>query len=212
MTPSDFAAAARVSRETLERLEKYDALLLERNARMNLVARSTIADRWRRHYLDSAQLFALIPPAAKSLVDLGSGAGFPGLILAAMGRERGLKVLLVESVKKKAAFLRDAAAAMGLDNVEVYADRIESLKLKPPDIVTARALAALPALLAYAHEITGKNTICLFLKGQDVGVELTEAARYWHMAVERRPSATANESSVLVIRNLTKKASRAPRV
>ena len=179
---------------------------------MNLVAASTIADRWRRHYLDSAQLFALIPPGARTLVDLGSGAGFPGLVLAAMGAERGLEVRLVESVKKKAAFLAEAAAAMALTNVVVHADRIETLRIPAPDVIAARALARLPMLLAHAHEIAGKATLCLFLKGQDVGVELTEASRYWQMTVESVPSATSAGSRILVVRQLRPKSGKVPRV
>ncbi|GAB4525113.1 MAG: 16S rRNA (guanine(527)-N(7))-methyltransferase RsmG [Amphiplicatus sp.] len=199
LTPEDFAKAADVSRETLDRLKAYDALLLDRAARHNLVARSTLPDRWRRHFLDSAQLYPLIPASAKTLVDLGSGAGFPGLVLAAMGAARGLQVALVESTGKKAAFLREAIAAMGLDNAAVIPQRIESITISPPDIITARALARLDKLLGYAHEIAGKSTLCLFLKGQDVEDELTEAAKYWHMKIARTASVTNPGSTVLAI-------------
>lgn len=208
LTPEGFAAAANVSRETLDRLLAFDALLLERSAKMNLVARSTLEDRWRRHYLDSAQLFALLPAGAKSLVDLGSGAGFPGLVLAAMGAQSGLSVLLVESTKKKAAFLTEAAAAMGLSNVSVIPERIESITISPPDAITARALASLAKLLAYAHEIAGQKTRCLFLKGQDVEAELTEAAKSWHMEVKTHPSATSAGSGVLEIASFAPRRAR----
>ena len=206
MTPEEFAAAAGVSRETMERLAAFDRLLLAESEKHNLVARSTLADRWRRHFLDSAQLFPLIPPAAKTLADLGSGAGFPGLVLAAMGRERGLRVLLVESIGKKAAFLRAAAAEMRLDTVAVIPQRIESATFSvEPDVIVARALASLEKLAGYAHRMQGKNTVCIFPKGQDVEVELTETAKSWHMEAERVASVTHPGSAILVLRRLAPK-------
>ncbi|MBY0421405.1 MAG: 16S rRNA (guanine(527)-N(7))-methyltransferase RsmG, partial [Parvularculaceae bacterium] len=177
MTAEAFAEEVGVSRETMARLERFDATLLAWSERMNLVARSTLPDRWRRHYLDSAQLLPLIPPDARTLVDLGSGAGFPGLVLAALTADRGLKVFLIESIGKKAAFLAEAAAAMGLESVVVLAQRIESVDLEPPDVVTARALAPLPALLGYAEPLVAARTLCLFSRGQDVENELTEATQ-----------------------------------
>lgn len=205
-TLDDFAREYDVSRETLRRLTAFDATLLDWSSRMNLIARSTIEDRWNRHYRDSAQLFALIPTDAKTLVDLGSGAGFPGLVLAAMGAERGLSVTLVESIGKKAAFLNAAIEAMGLETARVLPQRIESLTLSPPDVVTARALAQLEKLLEYAAEFSGEKTVAIFPKGQDVEVELTEAAKSWHMEVEKRPSVTSPGSTILVIRNFRPKA------
>lgn len=205
MTPEEFAAAADVSRETLARLKAYDAALVEWSAKMNLIARSTFEDRWRRHYLDSAQLFPLLPKGAKSLVDLGSGAGFPGLVLAAMGAERGLRVTLIESTGKKAAFLAAAAAAMALNNCSVIPERIESITISPPDVITARALARLDKLLGYAAEIAAEKTLCLFLKGQDVEDELTEATKSWHMKVVRHASLTSPGSTVLAVSNLRPK-------
>lgn len=202
LSADGFAEAAGVSRETLDRLLVFDALFLERAAQMNLVARSTLEDRWRRHYLDSAQLYPRLPERATRLVDFGAGAGFPGLVLAAMGAERGLHVSLVESTGKKAAFLAEAASAMGLSNVAVIPERIESITLSPPDVVTARALASLAKLLAYAHEIAGEKTLCLFLKGQDVETELTEAAKSWHTETVRHPSLTSPDSAVLAIRRI----------
>ncbi|OFX01043.1 MAG: 16S rRNA (guanine(527)-N(7))-methyltransferase RsmG [Alphaproteobacteria bacterium RIFCSPHIGHO2_12_FULL_63_12] len=208
--PAEFAAEYDVSRETLRRLTAYDAVLLDWSARHNLIARSTIEDRWDRHYRDSAQLFALIPEKAATLVDLGSGAGFPGLVLAAMGAERGLKVSLVESVGKKAAFLAAAAEAMRLSNLEVIPQRIESITISPPDVVTARALAQIEKLLGYAHEIADEKTVLIFPKGQDVEAELTAAAKSWHISVEKRPSVTSPGSTILVIRNLRPKAAQRP--
>lgn len=204
MTSEEFAGAIGVSRETLSRLKKMDAVLIEWSSRHNLVARSTLDDRWRRHYLDSAQLFPRIPVSARRLVDLGSGAGFPGLVLAAMGAAYGLNVILIESVGKKAAFLRAAIEAMELGNAAVILERVERVRLDPPDIVTARALAPLPKLLGYTHDIQGENTRCFFHKGQDVEGELTEAAKYWHMQVIPHPSITNPGSVILEVRNLAR--------
>lgn len=202
---ADFAAEFAVSRQTAARLEAYDACLLDWSARHNLIARSTLEERWDRHFRDSAQLFALVPPDAKNLVDLGSGAGFPGLVLAAMGESRGLRVTLVESIGKKAAFLNAAIDAMGIANARVIPARIESLKLARPDVITARALANLSKLCGYAYEIGGETALCIFPKGQDVASELTEAAKCWHMEVERRASLTHPDSAILLIRNLRPK-------
>lgn len=208
MTPEEFAEAAGVSPETLERLRKYDAVLMDWAERHNLVARSTLPDRWRRHFLDSAQLYRLLPEGTKTIVDLGSGAGFPGLVLAAMGAERGIKVTLVESTKKKAAFLAGAGRAMGLVNHVVLPERIESITIFKPDAITARALASLAKLAGYAHEIAGKNTICLFLKGQDVEDELTEASKSWQMDVIKHPSLTSAGSAILEVRNIAPRGAR----
>jgi len=208
--PQDFAAEYDVSRETMERLAAYDATLVDWSSRHNLIARSTINDRWERHYRDSAQLFALLPNDARTLVDLGSGAGFPGLVLAAMGAARGLKVILVESIGKKAAFLQAAIDAMRLGNARVIPQRIESITVSPPDVVTARALAQLDKLLGYAAEFTNEKTRLIFPKGQDVEAELTEAAKSWHMKVEKRPSVTSPGSTILIIRELRPKDRRQP--
>ncbi len=208
--PDAFAAEFGVSRETLDRLKAFDALLLNWSSRHNLIARSTIEDRWERHYRDSGQLYALLPEGAKTLVDLGSGAGFPGLVLAAMGDQRGLYVTLVESTGKKAAFLAAAIEAMGLKNVAVIPQRIESITISTQDVVTARALAQLDKLLAYAYEFAGEKTIHIFPKGQDIEAELTAAAKSWHMKVEKQPSVTSPGSAILVIRDVTPKAARSP--
>lgn len=205
MSPEAFARAATVSRETLERLTAMDAVLIDWSSRHNLIARSTMEMRWERHYLDSAQLYRLLPEAVESLADLGSGAGFPGLVLAAMMADRQPRVTLIESTGKKAAFLHEAASAMGLTGVTVLAERIETAALpEKPQIVTARALARLDKLLGYAHEIGDKRTKYYFPKGQDVEVELTEAAKSWHMDVKIHRSVTNPEGAILEIGNLTR--------
>lgn len=206
--PNELAAEFALSPATMDRLAAFDRVLIDWSSRMNLVARSTIADRWARHYRDSAQLFALLPRGARRLLDLGSGAGFPGLVLAAMGADQGLKVTLVDSIQKKAAFLRAAAAAMGLE-VEVRAERIESLQGKKPDAITARALAPLPKLLGYAAAFADETTHLILPKGQDVGAELTEATQSWQMRVTQTPSLTQEGAAILTITGLKAKKGRA---
>ncbi len=200
--PDAFARDANVSRETLALLKAYVGLLEEWNARHNLVAASTLPDLWRRHMWDSAQLAARIPAEARSLVDLGSGAGFPGLVLATIVRERpGFRTVLYESTGKKAAFLQAAAERMNVP-VEIRNGRIEAAKREAFDVVSARALAPLPKLLPYAQLFAGPDTVCLFLKGQNIGVELTEARKSWKMSVLSHPSQSDPSGTVLEIREL----------
>jgi 16S rRNA (guanine527-N7)-methyltransferase len=197
--PAGFAARTGVSRETLARLKAYADILADWNARHNLVAKSTLPDLWRRHFWDSAQLAALIPDTACTLADLGSGAGFPGLVLAAM-RPR-LAVTLHEATAKKCAFLRVAAERMGV-LVAVENVRLEDLPPRSFDVVTARALAPLSKLLGYAQNFVGPNSVCLFLKGQNVGVELTQAHKCWKMEASQAPSQTDPSGAIVVVREL----------
>lgn len=188
-----FAAAADVSRETLERLKRFGDLLAKWNERVNLVGKSTMADPWRRHMLDSAQLFARLPPESRRLVDLGSGAGFPGLVLAIMGVP---DVHLIEANARKCAFLREAAR-MAEANVTIHDNRIESSPALAADVVTARALAPLPILLKYAEPHLMPNSVCLFLKGISVDKELTEIRKLWNIKENTYPSIT-NPDGVIV--------------
>lgn len=198
--PEDLARVHPVSRETLARLKAYVALLEEWNTRHNLVARSTLADVWRRHVWDSAQLLPLIPSTAARLVDLGSGAGFPGLVLACLLRERnGFRTVLYESIAKKCRFLEAAAARMALP-VEVRNARMEEAAPEPFDVVTARACAPLTKLLLYAQQFQGPATTNLFPKGQSVEAELTEAHKSWRMKAVRHPSQTDPSAAILEIR------------
>ena len=203
MNAQEFRATFGVSRETTARLECHLGLLERWSARINLVSRGTLADAWRRHAADSAQLFDLVPPGVRSWIDLGSGAGFPGLVVAAIAHEKapGLAVTLVESDRRKAAFLRTAARSMGLE-VEILARRAEELPARRYDVVSARALAPLPALLPLARRFAGPETVLLFPKGRNVERELTEALERWHTRVERLPSRTDPEATILRIREL----------
>jgi len=197
--PEEFAAQTGVSRETLSRLKAYADVLVDWNARHNLVAKSTLPDLWRRHFWDSAQLLPLIPKSRRTLADLGSGAGFPGLVLAALRPD--LAVTLHEATTKKCAFLQAAADRMGLP-VTIQNARLEDLGPQPFDVVTARALAPLPQLLRYAQNFVDLNSVCLFLKGQNVGAELTEAHKYWNMKASQVPSQTDPSAAIVVVREL----------
>jgi 16S rRNA (guanine527-N7)-methyltransferase len=196
--PEAFGERLHVSRETLERLALYLELLRRWQRAINLVGRGTLADPWRRHFLDCAQLAVLVPAAAGSVVDLGSGAGFPGMVLAILGVPG---VRLIESDLRKAQFLREVARATGTA-VEVHAARIEHLPGWPAEVITARALAPLPRLLVLAERFMTPDSICLFLKGRSGAHELTEARLSWHMEAEMFPSLSEPTGMVLQLRGV----------
>ena len=185
-----------VSRETLDRLEAYAACLTRWQARINLVGRGTLGSLWDRHIRDSAQLLPLFPDHAEALVDLGSGAGLPGLVLAILGVP---SCHLVESDQRKAAFLREAARAAGVsDQVTVHVARVEALDPRPAaDVVMARALAPLDRLLGLAEPWLAAGAVGLFPKGRDAEAEIAAAAAHWRMDLERRPSAVDPQSTIL---------------
>jgi 16S rRNA (guanine527-N7)-methyltransferase len=203
--PAGFAALTGVSRETLARLEAYAALLLEWSPRINLVGRSTLGDIWRRHFLDSAQLLPLVPAAARSVVDLGSGAGFPGLVLAILGVPG---VELIEADSRKAAFLREAVRITGAEAV-LRPCRIEAVAAWPADVVTARAFAPLDRLLALAERFIGPQTVCLLLKGARAEEELTAAGKAWTMTASRYPSRADPGGTVLSLQQVSREPRRA---
>jgi 16S rRNA (guanine527-N7)-methyltransferase len=165
LTPEQFRDQTDVSRETLQRLTAYVDLLIAWNARINLVGPRTLGDVWRRHILDSAQLRPLIPTSTRSLVDLGSGAGLPGLILAILGVSTAH---LIEADSRKCAFLREAARLTGT-TIVLHAKRFEDVPGFAADVVTARACAPLAKLLDHAAPFIARHSILLFLKGQTVG-------------------------------------------
>jgi 16S rRNA (guanine527-N7)-methyltransferase len=206
MTPLDPAGflsqiqhlAPGVSRETLaegvRRLEIYAGLLVKWQKAINLVGPATIPDLWRRHMLDSAQLLPLLPEIGAgsdgAISDFGSGAGFPGLVLAAL-TER--PVQLVDSDVRKCAFLREAAQAMGIGSrVAVHAKRFDAITPWTAPVITARACAALDQLLAWTTPFADAETVFLFLKGAKVDEELTAAGKHWTMEIERQSSIADN--------------------
>lgn len=182
-----------VPRETEDRLRAYLNLLVRWNARINLVAPAPAETLWQRHVLDSLQLLPLIPEDAAAHADIGSGAGFPGLVLAAM---RAQPVHLIESDRRKCAFLQEAARTLGVQ-VTIHPTRIEDAQPPPATLLTARALAPLPKLLALAHPLLAPGAICLFPKGRTAEQELTEAAPLWNMRVERFTSRTDSTATIL---------------
>jgi 16S rRNA (guanine527-N7)-methyltransferase len=195
-----------VSRETSDRLDRFVETLLAWQQRINLIAPSTEPKLWTRHIADSLQLLALAPQA-KIWVDLGSGGGFPGLVIAcALADKPGARVHLVESSTKKAAFLREAARATGAP-AEVHAVRIEDFVenlAMAVDVVTARALAPLVRLLAATYPLLKTGTLGLFPKGQDVDAELTEAAKCWSIQSSFAPSLTDPKAKVVRVTGIEK--------
>lgn len=200
-----FLAAFRVSRETIERLSLYESLLSRWQETINLVAHSTLKDVWGRHFADSAQLAALVPPGAQFCVDIGSGGGFPGLVLAILFRDRpGFAMHLIESDQRKAAFLRAAAASTGAA-AQVHAARAEAVAgvlSAQADRVTARACAPLERLLPLAAPFLKPGGLCLFLKGRGVEEELTAARKYWRFSLNQIASVTDPEGRVLEVKGL----------
>ena len=210
LDPADKKAALAltpVSRETQDRLDRYVAVLLEWQRKTNLVAPSTIATLWTRHVADSLQLLE-IAPKAKVWVDFGSGGGFPGVVLACALVDRpGATIHLVERNEKKAAFLREALRISGgsgevhradiKDYVDKQADRI--------DCVTARAVAPLNMLFQFAEPLVQQGAKALFLKGQDIDQELTEATKYWNIEAKFHPSKTDGGGRILELQSLVRR-------
>ena len=195
MNAEGFAKEFDVSRETLERLTEYEFLLKKWNRAINLVARPTLTDVWRRHFADSAQLLRFVPETSRTWIDLGSGAGFPGLVVGIMRPD--LAVTLVESDKRKSVFLSEVARATAT-NITVINDRIETVTNRA-DVVSARALASLPDLLDLASPRLAPGGVALFLKGENVEQELTEANRLWHIALTKHDSLADPRGSILSI-------------
>lgn len=197
------ALGINVSRETLQRLAAYAALLEKWQVKINLVGPATLPDLWRRHFLDSAQLLPLLPAPSGNLVDLGSGAGFPGLVLAIM---TDWQIHLLDSDQRKCAFLRQVALDCGvLDRVTIHAKRIEQVTGIAADVVTARACAPLVDLLDLAAPFIGEKGTGLFLKGAQAEEELTRAQRRWTMRLDKRESISDPAGTILIVSHLKRK-------
>jgi len=192
---NEFLGDIAVSRETINLLEEYVALVLRWQKSINLVGPSTVKDIWRRHILDCAQLYRYLKPPG-SLMDLGSGAGLPGLVIAILGHS---KVKLIESNKTKCTFLREASRSLGI-SVEIIDSRIEEVKLtKTADYITSRALAPLDQLLCYSARLLGHQGKCYFLKGHNIESELTAAKKNWNMMVTKHRSKSCTDGVILEI-------------
>jgi 16S rRNA (guanine527-N7)-methyltransferase len=190
-----------LSTDATTRLKHFAALLLRWNATLNLIAAKDTAVLWDRHIADSLQLVPLLPEGATRAIDLGTGGGFPGLVLAIA---TGTPFDLIESDRRKAAFLRTAILETKAP-ATVHACRIEAADIAPAPLVTARALAPLPRLLPLAARLLTEDGICLFLKGGKVDEELIEAASTWGMAVDRTPSRTHADGVVLRVTKLRRR-------
>jgi len=200
-------ATMAVSRETLGRLDEFVHLLLKWQATTNLVAASTVSQVWTRHIADSLQLVALAPES-RTWVDLGSGAGFPGVVVASvLAQAPGSEVHLVDSNGRKAAFLREAVRTLALPAL-VHAERIEEFVVafdQRADIVTARALAPLGRLLGLAEPLLKRGAQGLFPKGQDVDAELTAASKCWKIEAEVALSKTSAQGRIVIVRNVERR-------
>lgn len=189
-----------VSRETMERFDAYLAILTKWNNRINLVSKSTLATAWQRHFSDSLQLWPLRPDFAAQWIDLGSGAGFPGLVMAIMAKDVRipLKTTLIESDQRKSAFLHAAALACDV-SVTVLSERIEAVPPRNADILSARALAPLDILLGYAEKHRDPSGICLFPKGETVHKEIEDALRRWQFEYRIHSSRTDPRAAIVEI-------------
>ena len=186
-----------VSRETLERLEKFVSLLQERNKNLSLVAKSTLPDIWMRHVVDSAQLLKYVSKDSV-IYDFGSGAGFPGIILSYLGVE---KVHLVESDGRKVEFLKEAAKISN-NEIEIHYKRIESLSIDNCDVITARAVAPLVNMLKIIKKVAPIDARILLFKGRNIDQEIIDACKIYKFDYDLYPSIVAKDSSIIEIRSL----------
>lgn len=190
------------SQTVVRKLDRYVLLLEEWQKKMNLVASSTLPVVWSRHVWDSAQLANFLKPTDKTILDLGSGAGFPALVLACLNEKTHF--FLIESDKKKCAFLQAVTEANHLQNVTVINDRIENTASFQTDVITARALAPLDKLIKYALPFMAIHTRCLFMKGKKADEELAAAQKKFLFAVEKCPSLTSGEGRILILSKVRK--------
>jgi 16S rRNA (guanine527-N7)-methyltransferase len=184
-----------------ELIQKYIDLLSDHNKHTNLVGKSTLLDPWKSHILDSLQILPLIKNKKSSILDMGSGAGFPGNALSILGCQN---VILIDSNGKKINFLKRAKKDLGLKS-KIILGRVEDLKNTAFDIITSRALANLSKLFSYSHKFVKKNTVLIFLKGKTVNEEVEEARKKWNFQLTSQQSISDSRGSVLIIKNIRKK-------
>lgn len=193
-----------LSKQVVDRLDIYVRILEEEQQKMNLVGASTLPVVWMRHVLDSAQLFPLFSDTDKIILDFGSGAGFPALVLAAMDTDKKHNFHLVESDGKKCSFLNKVIDACGL-KAKVHNERIEQMEPFAADVITARALASLDLLLKYSRPFFKAETRCLFMKGMKAEEELKTALKKYRFQVQKINSITSDEGKILLLSEVTKK-------
>ncbi|MFV2034117.1 MAG: 16S rRNA (guanine(527)-N(7))-methyltransferase RsmG [Halocynthiibacter sp.] len=200
-----FQVATNVSRETMARLVRYETLVYKWTPAINLVSKTSIAEIWHRHFLDSAQLFDIAPKNVRHWGDLGAGGGFPGLVIAAIAAERSpeTKITLVESDQRKAAFLRVAAQEMGL-SAQVLSVRAEDLPALGADVLSARALAPLTDLCALAVRHLAPGGVAIFPKGAKAEPDLKRALASWRFVVEKFPSKTESSAAIYKIGGISR--------
>ena len=190
-----------ISQSQETKLQKLIEELVVCNKHTNLVGKSTLADPWRSHILDCIQITPFIEKKNSSILDMGTGAGFPGLILAIMGYER---VSVIDSNGKKIDFINSICKKLDI-KVNVFLSKIEKLNNKKFDFLTSRALAKLNKLLTYSHNFIHKDTVLIFLKGKTVNEEIKEARKYWYFKSKVQQSRSDDRGKVLIIKNLTPK-------
>jgi 16S rRNA (guanine527-N7)-methyltransferase len=203
MDEADARAQLDVPRETMERLDAFAALLRAENERQNLVSKASLDGLWERHILDSAQLTRFAPPNARSWLDLGTGAGFPGLMVPLF---HSAETMLVESRRLRAEWLRTAASTLGIaQRVEILCAKLEAIPARPFDVISARAFAPLPRLLALAERFSTPETIWILPKGRNAKSELDAARCSWQGDFRLEPSLTDAEAQIVVATRVRRK-------
>ena len=203
----NFIKKYNVSRETYQNLETMVSLLHQWQDKFNLVSRNSLPEVWTRHIADSAGLFKYLPPEVDSVYDFGSGAGFPGLVLAVMAKEiyPSMHFVLIESIAKKTLYLNAVKDTLGLGNVTVVNARAESLNLPPADVITARAVASLDKILNCVFKLTTRRTRLILPKGKSYLAELEEAYNKWNFKLSARKNEESADGVILLLENLRRK-------
>ena len=206
MKKNEFVKSLNVSRETLNYFYEYKTLLSKWNEKINLVSKNTLVDIWERHFLDSGQIIKHVEASGKRWVDVGSGAGFPGLVVALLLRDRKIDcdLVLVEKNPKKGFFLNEVIRKLNL-SVEVVNDNIDTLEPLNADILTARAFSELNNLIEIAFRHRKKEGICLFLKGENYRIELDKTLNYWFFDYDIIDSLSSSSGKIIRVKKIFKR-------
>ena len=200
-----FMKSLNVSRETIDSLCEYESMLSKWNSKINLISKNTFTDIWNRHFLDSGQIIKHVDASRKRWVDVGSGAGFPGLVVALLLRERKIdcELILVEKSTKKVFFLNEVIRKLDL-KVKVINDDIGTIDPLRADILTARAFSELNNLIQIAHVHRKASGICLFLKGENYRFELDKTLNYWFFDYDVFDSLSNPSGKIIRVKNILK--------